>query len=54
MPTIGERGAGDEYLSQPPTVAKPASSYSQVVEVPANARWLLISGQIGVAGWNAA
>jgi enamine deaminase RidA (YjgF/YER057c/UK114 family) len=33
----------------PSTVAKPASSYSQAVEVPANARWLYISGQIGVA-----
>ncbi len=31
------------------TVAKPASSYSQAIEVPANARWLHISGQIGVA-----
>jgi 2-iminobutanoate/2-iminopropanoate deaminase len=33
----------------PSTVAKPASSYSQAVEVPPNARWLHISGQIGVA-----
>ncbi len=36
-------------IHNPPTVAKPASSYSQAVEVPANARWLYISGQIGVA-----
>jgi 2-iminobutanoate/2-iminopropanoate deaminase len=33
----------------PSTVAKPASSYSQAVEVPSGARWLHISGQIGVA-----
>ncbi|MBI1774433.1 MAG: RidA family protein [Proteobacteria bacterium] len=33
----------------PPTAPAPASSYSQAVEVPANARWLVISGQVGVA-----
>jgi enamine deaminase RidA (YjgF/YER057c/UK114 family) len=31
----------------PPTVVKPFSRYSQGVEVPANARWLHISGQVG-------
>ncbi|HUL04759.1 MAG TPA: RidA family protein [Candidatus Acidoferrum sp.] len=31
----------------PPTVVKPFSRYSQAVEVPANARWLHISGQVG-------
>ena len=32
----------------PPGMAQPASRYSQGVEVPPNARWLHISGQIGV------
>jgi len=31
----------------PPTVVKPFSRYSQAVEVPANVRWLHISGQVG-------
>jgi 2-iminobutanoate/2-iminopropanoate deaminase len=31
----------------PPTVVKSFSRYSQAVEVPANARWLHISGQVG-------
>ena len=31
----------------PPTVVKPFSRYSQAVEVPPNARWLHISGQVG-------
>ena len=31
----------------PPTVVKPFSRYSQAIEVPANARWLHISGQVG-------
>lgn len=47
--TIGKRGDGMNTFHNPPTVAQPASSYSQAVEVPANARWLHISGQIGVA-----
>lgn len=33
----------------PDTVAKPASTYSHGIEVPANARWLHIAGQVGVA-----
>ena len=33
----------------PPGMAQPASRYSQGVEVSPNARWLHISGQIGVA-----
>ena len=32
----------------PPTVAGPFSSYSHGVEVPANARWLHVSGQVAV------
>ncbi len=32
----------------PATVAPPFSSYSHGVEVPAGARWLHVSGQIGV------
>lgn len=32
----------------PATVAKPFSSYSHAVEAPADARWLHISGQVGV------
>jgi enamine deaminase RidA (YjgF/YER057c/UK114 family) len=32
----------------PPTVAAPASRYSHGVEVKPNARWLHISGQVGV------
>ena len=31
----------------PPTVAGPFGIYSHGVEVPPNARWLLISGQVG-------
>lgn len=31
----------------PSTVVKPFSRYSQAVEVPANCRWLHISGQVG-------
>lgn len=31
----------------PPTAPKPFSNYSQGVSVPANARWLFISGQVG-------
>jgi enamine deaminase RidA (YjgF/YER057c/UK114 family) len=32
----------------PPTVAPPFSRYSHGVEAPAKARWLVISGQVGV------
>jgi 2-iminobutanoate/2-iminopropanoate deaminase len=32
----------------PPTVAKPQSAYHQAVEVAPNARWLYISGQLGI------
>ncbi len=32
----------------PATVAKPGSGYNQAVEVAPNARWLYISGQLGV------
>jgi 2-iminobutanoate/2-iminopropanoate deaminase len=32
----------------PPTVAAPFSRYSHGVEAPDNARWLVVSGQVGV------
>jgi enamine deaminase RidA (YjgF/YER057c/UK114 family) len=32
----------------PPEIAPPFSRYSQGVEVPAGARWLYVSGQVGV------
>lgn len=32
----------------PATIAPPFSSYSHAIEVPVNARWLFISGQVGV------
>ena len=32
----------------PETLAQPFAAYSQGVEVPANARWLHIAGQVGV------
>ncbi|MGE3796844.1 MAG: RidA family protein [Thermomicrobiales bacterium] len=34
--------------SNPSTVAPPMGPYSQSVQVPANARWLVTAGQIGV------
>jgi enamine deaminase RidA (YjgF/YER057c/UK114 family) len=34
----------------PDTVAPPFSNYVHAVEAPGNARWLYVSGQIGVAG----
>jgi len=32
----------------PATIAPPVSNFSHAVEVPPNARWLYISGQVGV------
>ena len=32
----------------PPTITPPAALYVHGMEVPANARWLFVSGQIGV------
>jgi enamine deaminase RidA (YjgF/YER057c/UK114 family) len=32
----------------PDTIAKPASAYSHAIEVAPGARWLQISGQVGV------
>lgn len=32
----------------PPSIIQPFASYSQGVEVPPNARWLYIAGQVGV------
>ena len=34
--------------SNPPTMPPPAGYYSQVVEVPPNARWVVLAGQICV------
>ena len=34
--------------SNPPGLHKPAGAYSHVVTVPPHARWLVLSGQIGV------
>lgn len=34
--------------SNPPTMPPPGGYYSQVVEVPANARWVVLAGQICV------
>lgn len=34
--------------SNPPTVAPPMGPYSHSIQVPANARWLVTAGQIGV------
>ena len=34
---------------KPTTVAPPFSAYSHAVEAPAGARWLYVSGQLGVA-----
>ncbi|HYB08977.1 MAG TPA: RidA family protein [Alphaproteobacteria bacterium] len=31
----------------PPTVPPPAGRYSQVVEIPPNARWVFLAGQVG-------
>lgn len=33
----------------PETTASPAALYSQSVEVPPNARWLVLAGQVGMA-----
>ena len=32
----------------PKSIVQPFSTYSQGVEVPANARWLYVAGQVGV------
>lgn len=36
-------------IHNPQAVAKPVSSYSHGIEVPPGARWLHVSGQVGVA-----
>lgn len=36
-------------LSNPPTIAPPVGAYSHGVEIPPNARWLHVSGQVGIA-----
>jgi len=35
-------------IHNPPTIADPAGTYSHGVEVPPNARWLYIAGQVGM------
>jgi enamine deaminase RidA (YjgF/YER057c/UK114 family) len=35
-------------IHNPSTVAAPIGSYSHGIEVPPNARWLYISGQVGI------
>lgn len=35
--------------SNPDTIAPPVGAYSHAVEVPPNARWLHVSGQVGIA-----
>ena len=35
-------------MNNPKAVAKPLGAYSHSVKVPANAEWLVISGQVGV------
>jgi len=35
-------------IHNPDSIAPPASIYSQGIEVPPNARWLYIAGQVGV------
>ena len=35
-------------ILNPDTIAPPASTYSHAIEIPPNARWLYISGQVGV------
>ena len=35
--------------SNPDTIAPPAGAYSHAVEVPPGARWLYVSGQVGIA-----
>jgi len=32
----------------PPTIAPPAGAYNHVVEVPPNARWAVLAGQVGI------
>ena len=32
----------------PDTIPRPAALYSQVVEIPPNARWLFLAGQVGM------
>ena len=36
-------------IHNPATVAPPVGSYSHAIETPPNARWLTISGQVGIA-----
>ena len=50
VPNARAQGAGGAIKTyNPPTVAAPLGPYSHAVEVPPNARWLYIAGQIGNA-----
>jgi enamine deaminase RidA (YjgF/YER057c/UK114 family) len=35
-------------IHNPPTIADPIGTYSHGIEVPPNARWLYVAGQIGI------
>jgi 2-iminobutanoate/2-iminopropanoate deaminase len=35
-------------VKNPPSVAAPAGFYSHSIEIPANARWLVTAGQVGI------
>jgi len=35
-------------VSNPSTIAAPAALYSHSIQIPANARWLVTAGQVGV------
>jgi enamine deaminase RidA (YjgF/YER057c/UK114 family) len=35
-------------IHNPPTIADPIGAYSHGIEVPPNARWLYVAGQVGV------
>jgi 2-iminobutanoate/2-iminopropanoate deaminase len=48
MPAFNPEEGPMHTKYNPPTVAAPASTYSHGVEVKPNARWLHISGQVGV------
>jgi 2-iminobutanoate/2-iminopropanoate deaminase len=45
-PTRTVKAALKKY--NPTSIVKPFATYSQGVEVPANARWLYVAGQVGV------
>src|SRR5262245_10316668 len=48
-PNLWSRPAMANKIYNPATVAPPVGSYSHAIETPPNARWLTISGQVGVS-----